>query len=231
MGLGYDEVATLASSFNHMVARLKDYTSRLEAQTIELERAHNQTRTFCDIVREIGALLTLYEIGPALIKRFQRILLCRDMALLIVNDNREGLFVMTENEAHLVTDGHVVHGVTQFLEETHASRRLQEPLLKPPLVPDFFVRADRQAIIPVKDKTTLLGALAVACQGSCPCDMGDARTTAVTGGSPGSPTLEETEKMLLQQALLDCSWNKKEAARRLGIGRSTLYAKLKKYGF
>jgi transcriptional regulator of acetoin/glycerol metabolism len=27
----------------------------------------------------------------------------------------------------------------------------------------------------------------------------------------------------------ECGWNKKEGARRLGISRSTLYEKLKKY--
>ncbi|MCA1743805.1 MAG: hypothetical protein LC631_07645 [Desulfovibrionales bacterium] len=29
---------------------------------------------------------------------------------------------------------------------------------------------------------------------------------------------------------MPCSWNKKMTAERLGIGRSTLYAKLKKHG-
>jgi two-component system response regulator HydG len=29
--------------------------------------------------------------------------------------------------------------------------------------------------------------------------------------------------------LEDCGWNKKQAAKRLGISRSTLYEKIKKY--
>jgi len=42
-------------------------------------------------------------------------------------------------------------------------------------------------------------------------------------------TLQGTEKNLLIEALEACDWNKKEAAKRLGIGRSALYSKLKKY--
>jgi len=42
-------------------------------------------------------------------------------------------------------------------------------------------------------------------------------------------TLAENERTMLQQMLEECSWNKKEAARRLGISRNTLYVKLKKY--
>ncbi len=45
--------------------------------------------------------------------------------------------------------------------------------------------------------------------------------------SPG--TIMENEARLLREVLEECSWNKKEAARRLGISRNTLYRKLKKY--
>ena len=56
---GQDEIATLAVSFNQMVARQEDYTRRLEEQAQELERAHTQTRAACQVVREISALQTL----------------------------------------------------------------------------------------------------------------------------------------------------------------------------
>ena len=47
----------------------------------------------------------------------------------------------------------------------------------------------------------------------------------------GNPalTIVETENQAILKALEDCDWNKAEAARKLGISRSTLYEKLKKY--
>jgi two-component system response regulator HydG len=42
-------------------------------------------------------------------------------------------------------------------------------------------------------------------------------------------TIAEQESELLRDALEESGWNKKEAARRLGISRNTLYVKLKKY--
>jgi transcriptional regulator with GAF, ATPase, and Fis domain len=57
------------------------------------------------------------------------------------------------------------------------------------------------------------------------------RNTALSVASenhtPG--TIVENEKKLLQEVLEECDWNKKKAALQLGISRSTLYEKLKKY--
>jgi two-component system response regulator HydG len=47
-------------------------------------------------------------------------------------------------------------------------------------------------------------------------------------GTPG--TLQEMERMRIADALEEAGGNKKLAARRLGIHRSTLYAKLRRYG-
>jgi two-component system response regulator HydG len=45
--------------------------------------------------------------------------------------------------------------------------------------------------------------------------------------TPG--TIFENEKKLLLEVLSECGWNKKKAASQLGISRSTLYEKIKKY--
>ncbi len=42
--------------------------------------------------------------------------------------------------------------------------------------------------------------------------------------------LERTEKQAIEQAILQCDGDKIRAAKRLGIGKSSLYDKLKKYG-
>ncbi len=46
--------------------------------------------------------------------------------------------------------------------------------------------------------------------------------------APGK-TIIENEARLLREVLEECNWNKTEAAARLGISRSTIYEKIKKY--
>ena len=54
--------------------------------------------------------------------------------------------------------------------------------------------------------------------------------TIESGGLNALTTLEELEKELIQKTLLDCNWNKSLAAKKIGIGRRTLYDKAMRLG-
>ena len=56
-------------------------------------------------------------------------------------------------------------------------------------------------------------------------DAAGNRTSSVTPG-----TLQQMERQCIREALRDAGGNKKLAARKLGIHRSTLYAKMRRYG-
>jgi Nif-specific regulatory protein len=54
--------------------------------------------------------------------------------------------------------------------------------------------------------------------------------TSPDPAASGFPSLRELESRHLRRALEVCGWNREEAARRLGIGRATIYRKMKDYG-
>ena len=168
---GEDEVATLADSFNHMIERIEHYTQRLEEQTLDLERAHHQTRTVCGIVQEIGALRSLHEIGSTLIQTFQNILKCGHMVLLILNGNREFLFALSAREVKTLRESQHIKTATAALEGLTNITFTKKRGLSPPLVPDDFQEAVRQAIIPLHHEKQLLGALVIGCPGGCSCSV------------------------------------------------------------
>ena len=168
---GKDEVAALADSFNHMIERIEDYTQRLEEQTLDLERAHHQTRTVCSIVQEIGALRSLNEIGSTLIQTFQNILKCGHMVLLILNGNRELLFSLSAREVKTLKESQHIRTATAVLEGLTNITFTKKRGLSPPLVPDGFQRAARQAIIPLHHEKQVFGALVIGCPGGCSCSV------------------------------------------------------------
>ena len=63
------------------------------------------------------------------------------------------------------------------------------------------------------------------------CDLPPSLAGQGTAAQSAQPqTLRELERRRIRDVLRDCDGNKKQAARRLGIHRSTLYAKLHRYG-
>jgi len=169
---GKDEVAQLALSFNKMVAHLETYTHKLEEQSMDLERAHHQTRTSCGILREIGSLRNLDEIGSLLVKRSQEILRCDHLVLLIFNTNQDLLFALSSNENKDFKKNEIIQTALSSLEGLKKVTFInnKKEVFKPPLVPKHFQSANRQAIIPLDNDKQIFGAMVIACPGACQCD-------------------------------------------------------------
>ena len=160
---GKDEIATLATSFNQMVARQEEYTRRLEEQTLELERAYGQARTACQIVQEVGALYTLKEMGAFLLKKLREALNCPHIALMVLNGAQDTVIVLSEGEGvTMFRDPPVVQAARDALKGLTSGSLPRELAQKLPVItPDFFT-TEQQALITFTDNH-IRGAAVIAC--------------------------------------------------------------------
>lgn len=168
---GRDEIAMLAASFNRMVRRIAEYTGRLESQTSALERAHQQARTFCGIVQELGSLRTLREVGIFVVERFRGILKCGDMVLVVLNEDRSLLFVLSAEGSRSVTEPGVVKKASGRLRALKGLTFSRDPLLavaswKKPKE----TGPGRYALVPLRVGGECFGGLLIACPGGCRCE-------------------------------------------------------------
>jgi two-component system response regulator HydG len=163
-----DEVGTLASSFNHMVARIKDYTGRLEQKTTELDRAHRQTHTSFTIAREIGALTHLKDVCTYLINKLQSIVTCKDMCLLVFSTDSKRIFLQTEKES-LTLDVGATQKATALVSGTEQSKFIKVDSSYSAFLPFEFHTAQNLAIFPLRHENQLQGAMLIACPGNCTC--------------------------------------------------------------
>jgi len=198
---GQDEIATLAASFNHMVSRHEEYTRRLEEQAMELERAHGQTVTACKIVQEVSALRTLDEMGAILLKRLKDTMLCQHLVLVALNTAKDSLYVLSGQKARVFHDPKSIQTIKENLEGLKNITFSHRKLFKPPLLPEDFNSAERQAIIPL-DNDKVCGAVIVACPGGCACNQEEVERVRLilnqTAGALGRAILHEDEVMGLK---------------------------------
>ncbi|MGD2270908.1 MAG: sigma 54-interacting transcriptional regulator [Desulfobacterales bacterium] len=166
---GSDEVGRLAFSFNHMVSRIRDFTGRLEKNTIELDRAHRQTRSSLDIIQKIGEQSDLRDVCSYLIQKFQEIVACHQMVMLVFSKNVEFLFVFADGIIRVLSKEAFDKALPIF-QGPEGITFVKKNVLKPPLVPASFQPAARMAVFPLNHENQLLGTLLVACPGGCKCD-------------------------------------------------------------
>jgi two-component system response regulator HydG len=172
---GHEEVNTLASSFNGMIKRLKEYTQRLQENTqkleqknLQLDRAHRQLRTSFDIAQEISALPRLKDVCTYLVQKFSNIVECQHMALLIFSSQKENLFVLSDDGVREITGDYVESAFTA-LQGFDSLTFTASDIFKPMPLPADFQSAKQLAIFPFHHEKELLGAMLVACPGDCNC--------------------------------------------------------------
>jgi two-component system response regulator HydG len=162
---GDDEVSRLALSFNRMVARIEGYTQTLEGKALELERANQQTRTFCDVVREIGALRTLPEVGSYLIEQFQKMLQCPSpMELVLLSTHKDGCFVLSARGKKWIQEKRQLETFLALLGDVTKTTLATKTNLPGP---EGLQKASH--LIPLRYEGQTSGLLVIPCPKNCGC--------------------------------------------------------------
>ncbi|MEE8429643.1 MAG: sigma 54-interacting transcriptional regulator, partial [Candidatus Desulfatibia sp.] len=199
-----DEVGKLASSFNQMIARIKDYTQQLKEKAVELDRAHNQTRSCFAIVQEIGALPNLNDVVTYLIRKFQSILACKEMVLIIFSDSRDALFVLSESETRIL-DKEFSEAVESILKGFNKIAFVSTDTFSPPVVPDNFKHTGHLIVFPLHHQNQLLGAMLASCPIECKSETKEMELLELmlnqTSGTIKRAALQEEEIRNLQSRI------------------------------
>ena len=167
---GRDEVGRLTTSFNNMIRRIRDRTQRIEKNAIELDRAYRQTSSSFEIIQKIGAQTSLKDVSSYLIHKFQDLVTCSELALFIFSSNQETLFVFSNDKTNTL-ERNSFESALSILTQLDGITFINKNSIDPRLVPESFHSATQISAFPVYHEDQFIGALLVACQGNCNCDI------------------------------------------------------------
>jgi DNA-binding NtrC family response regulator/HAMP domain-containing protein len=172
---GRAEITRLASAFNSMLGRLRDYTGRLETSNRELEkknqeldRAQLRLRTSLSITQEIAALPGLRDVSACLIRAFKSIIECRNMALVVFNSRADEAFVTSEKGTLPLPPAAAGTAQAALSTLTGVSFIQKDDLAGVPL-PLEMQAARRLAVLPFHHQQEFLGAMVIGCPADCTC--------------------------------------------------------------
>jgi DNA-binding NtrC family response regulator len=118
-----------------------------------------------------------------------------------------------------------VHDVEKFIAEQHAAAT-HLPVTTGKTVEEAGQELIYRAILSLGNEVRLLRDLITS---HLPSESSPAQYEEQSDSGEESVSMDEMEKSLIKKVLLDTKGNRKETARRLGIGERTLYRKLTKY--
>ena len=168
-----DEIGVLSKSFNEMVEKIENYTGKLEEQTEELERANAQTRLFCHIVQEIGSIGELKQIAGHLADRFSGLVDAGAMALMVLDDSRERVFILAERGVTKVEDQPGIEAFDGFTKQLNEIEIIDDPDFKVPLSPHNLSGYAKRSLIPLPLNGRITGFLILGCDEDCRCEEQD----------------------------------------------------------
>ena len=93
------------------------------------------------------------------------------MVLLVFNDDRDLLFSMSKTTAEAFKKTEYLQAANARLRGIRKVSFSRKMLFTPPLVPEDFQGAGRQAIVPLQHEDQPFGALVIACPGGCECNL------------------------------------------------------------
>ena len=172
---GRAEVTRLASAFNTMISRLKEYTGRLEASNrelekkhLELDRAHRRQRTSLSITQGISALANLKDVSAYLIRAFKGIIECRNMTLVVFNSRGEEAYV-TSDRGTISMGPEAAYTTRAALGSLHGVSFVEKDKLAGVPLPFDMQSARQLAVLPFHHQQELLGAMVIGCPQECTC--------------------------------------------------------------
>ena len=200
-----DEFGEVAESFNEMAGRVEEYTKKLEGKTVELERAHDEMSTFCQVLRQIGIQQKLDGVASFLIEKFQQILNSRYIKFFVFSSDRDSLFILSEGEVEILEDKELIESISNNLEKMNSINTSPGISLPSPLIPNDIPLDGRQTVIPFRIENYTQGGLVVICPQDCLCDKNKLKLVALileqASGSIKRAILHQEEIRFLEKRI------------------------------
>jgi DNA-binding NtrC family response regulator len=167
------EISKLGDAFNKLIERISEYTQRLKTETMLLEEKTNkldilqrQSRVSLEVTKGIIPLQDLRGISDFLITKMKEIIICNQIALIVLSKRENLMFLYSEGEIQTIEGSHADATAKTLIPLTKISFIDKETL---PLSIAECNKANKVAIFPIRYGDNFLGAMIIGCPGNCSC--------------------------------------------------------------